>query len=466
MFKALNKYLPNSIKQRTLILVMSLFTLTSLLLGVVSVGFANHEVEELFDARLAQQARLLLKLAGEDLSEGRKVPTFVYPSVVTESDEYELSAVGHEYESKIYFRIWRNDKVVASSDSQSIEPEQTHYNGFGSAKSERYEWRTFELTKTLEKDNQFRIVVAERLDVRGEIVTEIVLNTVLPQLIGWPLIGLLVWGAVGIGLEPLKQLTNRIQKIEPAQLEPVNLQNVPQELAPIQQALNTLLSEIDDLMAREKRWIADAAHELRTPLAILKLHAQNAESSQNEQERQHSLLKMVDGVDRSARIVEQLLAYARVESQSQGTCSKEIALQKETRQILAELYPIVAEKDIVLEVRDSEKELMFPIEVNHLEIILRNLVSNAVKFTPVGGRIDIGWYRFQDSVTLDVSDTGEGVSRENLTRLTERFFRGSDHSGAGLGLSIVAALTKQYDATINFEPNRPNGLTVRVSFPP
>ena len=465
MLKSLGKRLPNSIKKRTLILVMSLFAFTSLLLGLISIGFANHEVEELFDARLAQQARLLLRLTGDDLASGHEVPTIVYPSSVTDLDEYELSQVGHEYESKVYFRIWHNGKMVVSSDSQLIEPRHTHKDGFGYADTANYEWRTFELRKVAEDGASFRIVVAERQDVRGEIVTEIVLNSVLPEMVGWPVIALLVWLAVGIGLEPLRQLTDRIRKIEPAQLKPVNLQNVPEELAPVQQALNILLNEIDDLMAREKRWIADAAHELRTPLAILKLHAQNAEAATNEEERQHALRQMVSGVDRSTRIVSQLLSYARAESQLQGTAHQSIFVLKETRRIVAALYPMVLEKDISLEVTDLDSDLSLSVEVNHLEVILQNLISNSVKFTPTGGLIEIDWRQEEDRIVLLFKDNGVGVPEEEIPRLTERFFRGSDHSGAGLGLAIVSSLVRHYGADISFAANEPTGLVIKIRFP-
>ncbi|MFD1383742.1 ATP-binding protein [Rhodanobacter aciditrophus] len=465
MLKIFNRRLPNSIKKRTLILVMSLFAFTSLLLGLISIGFATHEVEELFDARLAQQARLLVRMTSDDLKQGRQAPVFVYPEVVTDLNEYELSQVGHEYESKVYFRIWHNGEVVVASDSQSIEPSHTLKDGFGTAETENYEWRTFELKKISDHGDVFRIVVAERQDVRGEIVTEIVLNSVLPEMIGWPVIALLVWLAVGFGLEPLKQLTDRISKIKPAQLKPVSLDNVPEELAPVQQALNILLKEIDDLMAREKRWIADAAHELRTPLAILKLHAQNAEAAQDEAERQHALEQMVAGVDRSTRIVGQLLSYARVESQLQGGIHSPIPLFKETRRIVAALYPMLSEKEINLEVTEVNSDIALPMEVNHLEVILQNLISNAVKFTPTGGEIRIDWQKEKDGIVLDFRDSGVGVPKGELGRLTERFFRGSDHSGAGLGLSIVSSLVKYYGAHLAFGANKPSGLVVRIRFP-
>lgn len=465
MLQFLQNKLPNSIRQRTLIMVMSVFAFTSILLGVVGVIAANHEVEELFDARLAQQARLLLQLTNDDIDEGRSLPIFIYPKTVTELEEYQLSDVGHHYESKIYFRIWRNGEVVAASEDLTIEPEIDDGQGFGYADSGTYEWRTFELSATSVDANSSRIVVAERSDVRGEMVTEIVLNSVLPEVIGWPLIAILVWMAVSVGLEPLKQLTSRIKKIEPSQLKPVSIENVPQELAPVQQAINSLLLSIDQLMAREKRWIADAAHELRTPLAVLRLHAQNAESAETNEERQHALKQLQSGVDRSTRIVAQLLSYARVESQLQSCEHEPIDVLKSTRRVVADLYPVVWEKQITMEINDDQDGLMLPIEENHFEVILQNLISNAVKFTPEKGAIYIDWHTEKDSVIFVFKDTGSGLEEAEMDRLTERFYRGSDQSGAGLGLSIVATLAKHYGASLSFSSNQPSGLIVKLCFP-
>lgn len=444
---------------------MLVFALTSLLLGVVGVVSANHEVEELFDARLAQQARLMIHLTGNRLNQDQAEPVFVYPDTITELERYQVSGVGHQYESKVYFRIWHDDVVVAASDPQEIEPDATQANGFGYAKSDRYEWRTFELVKTLEQGGTARIVVAERLDVRGEMVTEIVLNSVLPEVIGWPLIALLVWFAVSIGLEPLKQLTGRIRSLEAAQLKPVSLDNVPAELAPVQQALNSLLQEIDDLMAREKRWIADAAHELRTPLTVLKLHAQNAEFAATEEERQQALMQLGHGVDRSTRIVAQLLSYARIESQLYDFDHPELDVLRETRRVIAELYPIAWDKEVTLEVQDEVDSAVLPMADHHLEVILQNLISNALKFTPAGGTVSISWRQDEDLLTLICSDNGVGASDEELERLTERFYRGADLSGAGLGLSIVATIAAHYHGNITFKHNHPQGLIVTLQFP-
>lgn len=465
MLQFLQKKLPNSIRQRTLIMVMSVFALTSILLGIVGVIAANHEVEELFDARLAQQARLLLHLTNDDIDAGKSTPTFIYPKAVTELEEYHLSEVGHHYESKVYFRIWRNGEVVVASEDLSIEPEIDDGNGFGYTDSGAYEWRTFELNATSANGNVSRIVVAERSDVRGEMVTEIVLNSVLPEVIGWPLIAVLVWIAVSVGLEPLKQLTSRIKLIEPSQLKPVSIENVPQELAPVQQAINSLLLSIDQLMAREKRWIADAAHELRTPLAVLRLHAQNAESAETNEERQHALAQLQSGVDRSTRIVAQLLSYARVESQLQEVAHTPIDVLKSTRRIVADLFPVVWEKQITMEINEDQDGLMLPIEESHFEVILQNLISNSVKFTPEHGAIYIDWREEGDSVVFEFKDTGAGLEEAEIERLTERFYRGSDQSGAGLGLSIVATLAKYYGAALSFSSNQPSGLIVQIRFP-
>lgn len=446
-------------------LVMSVFAFTSMLLGLTGLVSANHEVEELFDARLAQHARLLLQMNADTYVSGKQ-PTFLYPSAVSTQREYDLTEVGHHYESKIYFRIWRNDELVASSEPILIEANNSNAQGFSYTKNGEYEWRTFELSKQVDADTKLRVLVAERSDVRGEMVAEIVLNAMIPELMGWPLIAVFVWMAVGYGLNPLKHLTSRIKMIEPAQLKPMDVNDMPSELAPIQQAINILLLEIDELIAREKRWIADAAHELRTPLAVLKIHTQNIEAAESTDDRQHAIHQLKSGVERSTRIVSQLLSYARVESQlGHAVEHEQIDVMKSTRAIVAELFPMIWEKKINIELDEDSAPIYYPMEKNHLEIIIQNLISNAVKFTPVNGKILVTWLDTVDELVLSFSDNGIGVTPEDIGRLTERFFKVGNQHGAGLGLAIVATLVKYYHGHIDFGQNEPQGFKVTVHLP-
>ncbi|WP_392383868.1 ATP-binding protein [Marinomonas primoryensis] len=449
----------SSIRRRTLFFVMLVFTLTSIAIMLIGLLFANHEVEELFDARLAQQARLLLTLSDnvESLSANLDI---LSPLFIDQANTD--SSVGHKYESKIFYQIWSMEKLKVASDSTFFTEHKKDGFGYGYAMSDHYEWRTFTLEQTA---GNVRVIVAERADVRGEISDQIVFQTLFPELLAWPILAVLVWAAIGFGLEPLQQLAQRINKITPTKLEPIEMFDVPEELAPVKSALNSLLMEIDVLMKREKRWIADAAHELRTPLSILKVHAENATSADNDIERNQSLKQLISGVDRSTRIVSQLLALARLEHQK-DVVKEKVDILAITRSMIADILPLAWRRDIdiVLNVDDSLPWYCF-VEPSHIEILLQNLMSNGIKFSSNGSVIKVVWAQTAKQVELKVIDTGMGVSEQDRNRLSERFFRSGEVEGAGLGLSIVNNIVDKYQGVLSFEDSLPQGLTVQVKLP-
>jgi two-component system sensor histidine kinase QseC len=436
---------------------MLVFTLTSIAIMLIGLLFANHEVEELFDARLAQQARLLLTLS-ENVESISANLDILSPLFIDQANTD--SSVGHKYESKIFYQIWSMDKLKIASDSTSLTEHKKGDFGYGYAMSDHYQWRTFTLEKMA---GDVRVIVAERADVRSEISDQIVFQTLFPELLAWPILAVLVWAAVGFGLEPLQQLAQRINKITPTKLEPIEMSDVPEELAPVKSALNGLLVEIDVLMKREKRWIADAAHELRTPLSILKVHAENATSANNDTERNQSLKQLTSGVDRSTRIVSQLLALARLEHQKDAVKEK-VDVLAITRSMIADILPLAWRRDIDLNVDNSLPWYCF-VEPSHIEILLQNLMSNGIKFSSNGSVIKVVWAQTAMQVELKVIDTGTGISEQDRNRLSERFFRSGEVEGAGLGLSIVKNIVDKYQGVLSFEDSLPQGLTVNVKLP-
>ena len=454
-----NQKLLSSIRRRTLFFVMCIFTMTSVLIMVIGLLFANHEVEELFDARLAQQARLLLTLS-ESIERLGSSNDAILPLLIDQANTDPN--VGHKYESKIFYQIWRDDELKIASDSMLLTLQKEDSLGYGDAVADHYHWRTFTLHKTT---GNTKVIVAERADVRGEISDQIVFQTLFPEILAWPILAVLVWAAVGFGLEPLQQLAQRIKKITPTKLEPIEMTYVPEELAPVKAALNGLLLEIDVLIEREKRWIADAAHELRTPLSILRVHAENAASAENDQERNQSLSQLTTGVDRSTRIVSQLLALARLEHQKK-VIREEVDIIAISRSMIADILPLAWKNNVEISL-DVDDNLPWGcyVEPNHIEILLQNLISNAIKFSSQRSTIQVVWTQFGNLVELKVIDAGKGVSHKEKQRLSERFFRSGEAEGAGLGLSIVKNIIEKYEGELFFEDSEPHGLTVRVQLP-
>ncbi|HRQ47708.1 MAG TPA: sensor histidine kinase N-terminal domain-containing protein, partial [Rhodocyclaceae bacterium] len=286
-----------SIRSRTLVLVLGLLAVSMTLLSLKSYHDAQHEIEELFDAQLAQSARLIAGMVGRDMSQAER-------AALQQALDDAVSAPydrtrGHRYESKLAFQVLDDAGLVllhsasappgllahllrqAAPAEATTLPEAplvlsdlaTSLPGYHDVPVDRLGWRVFVLQDL--RDGLW-VLVGEREDVRGELVGSITLRSLVPDLVGLPLIAVLVWLAIGWGLQPLQRMAALIKAREPESLTPLLLTPLPRELEPVVAALNRLLSQLDTLLEREKRFLADAAHELRTPLAVLRIHAQNA----------------------------------------------------------------------------------------------------------------------------------------------------------------------------------------------
>lgn len=459
--------LPKSIRKRILFFVLLLLAIMSTLIGFASFKDASHEIEEIFDARLAQSARILqalvLGIHETELSgpEEIKLQKAFEDALLLEAG----SGGGHKYESKIAYQVWHGQQLIMHSANTPEIPTHNLAPGFNSTFFRGYQWKTFTL-KTHSALDPFVVTVAEREDVRGELVEKVVLQTLIPELIGIPLLAAMIWLAIGWGLSPLKELTNQIKGKAPNNLRPVSLQDPPTELEPIQAALNRLLSETEIMIAREQRFIADAAHELRTPLAVLKIHTDNALHAASETDRSHALSELEHGVDRATRIVSQLLTLARLDPSEYGTDKKNHDLLQASRNSLAELIPLAWQKEIELTLdADEGLDWYINLEEGAVDIILQNLISNAVKFSPKHSSIEVRLKQNDTGIILSVSDHGDGIPNDDLHRVTERFYRNGNEAGAGLGLSIVQRIAQRHSGRIYFQETVNGGLTVSLFFP-
>ena len=226
---------------------------------------------------------------------------------------------------------------------------------------------------------------------RIELVGKIARRSLLPDLVGLPLLALLIWLAVGWGLRPLARMAQLLKSRDPDNLAPLLLAPLPQELEPVAASLNRLLQQVNQLIEREKRFIADAAHELRTPLAVLRIHAQNALQAASEEERERALEQLIAGVDRTTRVVTQLLTLARLEPSAQRLGLTDLDLLPLCRETLAELTPLALARgqELTLDV-DELADFHLSGDAASLATLLQNLVGNALQYTPDGGQIQVG----------------------------------------------------------------------------
>ena len=443
----------SSIRRRTLTLILGLLFLGLLIITVFNLHDSNHEIAEVYDAQLAQNARLLqgvmrMPMASKEHAE-------LYQAFNSTLGQAEPKVDGHPYESKIAFQVWNSQGAVlvhtASAPSFTAPPVVPGFSDVVDQKGRK--WRAFVLD-----DEQYglKIWVGERDDVRADLVDRIVRHTVVPNLIGSVILAVVIWLAIGWGLKPLVDMAAKLRARHPGSLEPLQLMPLPTELEPMQAALNRVLAQIQEVMGRERRFIADAAHEMRTPLAVLRVHAQNLMEAGSEQNRRESLEHLLAGVDRTTRLVNQLLTMARLEPQGTVEAPALNDLAATVRASLVQMTPWLLSKGLepVLDVSDDIG--LVRVDPVAIDIALNNLVTNAANFSPASGTITIRLRRKGDHCELCVEDQGPGIDEAERERLFERFYSRGNDQGAGLGLTIVRTIAVRLGGQIRLE-NRPEG---------
>jgi len=467
--------LRRSIRNRTLVLVLGILLLSLSLISWRSYRDARHEIEELFDAQLAQSARLVQGLVMREMEPSARhaLQSALDAAVNARRNQ---GVPGHDYETKLGFQVYAADgssvlqsagapngalQELAKADSAS--PFRDLSGGYHDVQLDGHAWRLFLLH---DPEDELWILVSERDDVRGELVGKIARRSLLPDLIGLPLLALLIWLAVGWGLRPLAHMAQLLKNRDPDNLAPLLLAPLPQELEPVAASLNRLLQQVNQLVDREKRFIADAAHELRTPLAVLRIHAQNAQQAGSEADRDEALRQLLAGVDRTTRVVTQLLTLARLEPSAQQLRLAPLDMRRLTRDTLAELTPLAIARDqeLTLEI-DEHGDYSLTGDAASLATLLQNLVGNALTYTPSGGRIEVQLRSTPDKLIIEVSDSGPGIAPELREQLFERFVRLGDGQGAGLGLSIVARIAELHGATVELLDSALGGLRAIVRVP-
>ncbi|MEB0076421.1 ATP-binding protein [Pseudomonas sp. CCI3.2] len=452
----------NSIRHRTLTLIIGLLLVGLLILTVFNVHDSNHEIAEVYDAQLAQNARLLegvMRMPLEHIEHEKLYQAFNHALA-----HAEPRVDGHPYESKIAFQVWDKDgkSVVHTASAPAfINPAQG--TGFSDLiDMNKQNWRCFVL---IDAEHGLRIWVGERDDVRSDIVNRIVRHTVLPNMIGSLLLIISIWLAIGWGLKPLANFASTLRERHSGSLEPLRLSPLPSELEPMQAALNRLLGQIQDLLSRERRLIADAAHEMRTPLAILRVHAQNVLEARNEEQRRESLSYLIIGVDRTTRLINQLLTIARLEPSPLSVSKKPVDVVNAVRESLVQLTPWVLNKGLELSYECIDQTHEVSVDFAAIDIALHNLITNAVNFSPAGGQVTVGLFFSKNHYWLTVDDQGPGIDEMERERLFEPFYSRGNDQGVGLGLAIVKKVALLVGGEISLDNLASGGLRASLKIP-
>lgn len=443
---------PASLQGRVLLLVLAASLAVWLGIAALTWRDARRELDELLDGHLAQAAALLVaqQARGEEHDEPVDAPTL------------------HRYAPRVAFQVFHEGRLAMRSPNAPAQPMVAAGGGTGqgfhTVTLAGGRWRVF-AARGAEEDVQ--VFVGENERSRGSILRAVLRSTLAPIAFALPLLALAAWWAVRRGTGPLRALGAALAGRRAEDLQPVRVADAPSEMQPMLAALDTLFGRIRGLIERERRFTGDAAHELRTPIAAIRAQAQVALAAGDDAQRRHALEATLAGCDRAARLVEQLLTLSRLEA-GEGAPHGHVDLGATVRRVVAELAPAGLHKRQVLAL-DAAPETFVAGDETLVAVLARNLVDNAVRYSPAGARVDVRVTRSAHGAVLTVEDSGPGLPPEGRDRLGQRFFRvaGSDAGGSGLGWSIVDRIASAHGAQWRAGPSeRLGGLRVDVAFRP
>ena len=456
-----------SIRKFLLINLLFAVTLTTTLTAVGNYYLDQKNIQEHLDTLLAISALSYQALLGDDVYQ-RQLQSIqtALNTIPGKIETYYRNQPPEYYLEKFNFQVLSNsNQLLLHSSGAPKLPLLSKSEGFHNKLIEQQHWRIFTTTNS---KAQTRTVLAERYDTRNELGRRIALDDLYIMLLVLPLSGFLIWIVVGRGLDSLESVADELANREPNHLEPVKIEALPEEIRPVIDELNKLFYRLKEGFEREARFAADAAHELRTPLAALKAQAQVALNTSDINEKNIALQKVIASVNRNTHIVQQLLTMSKlVPDQVFSQDLDSVDLIKISREILAMLAPSAIDKRIELEFEADQNIPMFPGTPTAISILVRNLVDNAIRYSEPDGHIIVRVYQQQTRAVLEVQDNGPGIPEQFRARVFERFFRelGNKSTGSGLGLAIVQQIVSLHHADISLDaPATGTGLIVRVFF--
>ncbi len=423
-----------------------LATLLAVVLASAAVGAAITyrnvlaEAEDLFDYQLQQMA-LSLRNQG-----------FISPAEAAALADDQLDFV---------VQIWALDGSRIYLSRPSVRLPAQALIGYSDVQVGDSTWRLF---TTVTRDRA--IQVAQPLAVRSRLAARAALRGALPILALAPLLALAIWWSVGVALRRLQGVAAQVRAREADALDPVPEEALPREVSPLVHAFNGLLERLRGAIDAQRAFVSDAAHELRSPLTALGLQLQMLRRAPDEAQRQAALDALGGGIERSQHLVEQLLALARSEPSVKGPAPVPVDLAETVRMAVADVVPLADSRhtEIDLEASFGGRVSGDPAA---LRILVRNLVDNAVRYTPAGGRVKVGLMVDERSPVLTVDDSGPGIAPAERARVFDRFYRGAgrEEGGSGLGLAIARGIAEQHRARIELADSPLGGLRARVVFP-
>tara|TARA_R110001592_G_scaffold204098_1_gene454138 strand:- start:47570 stop:48964 length:1395 start_codon:yes stop_codon:yes gene_type:complete len=458
----------SSIKQFLLIAIFSVITTAWLISSLFNYHASQEEVEELFDAELAQMSRILQSMMITHIRSNRLAysPNLDYldksefnDSLNESFGHQEFNEVGHKYEKKLAFQVWDSKGKLFFENHAELPDEFAKLElGFSDISTHKVDWRAFTL-----KDNDygFWVKVAQRYDIRTELTRKIAFNTILPNLVVMPILFLIIAWIIKKGLLPLNHISRALKGRSYQNLEEIHASDYPIELKYLVGELNDLFTRVIDASERERRFTADAAHELRTPLSISKVHLQNILQVSKSDQVKEFVGKALVGIERLIHMVQQLLILSRLDAHQEQEDLVEIDVSAMLLEIIDELKDQDFYKHKTIAINDDNAFTWLGHETQ-MRILLRNLLDNACRYAEEKTQISI----IITASSIKIRNVCSFMSNDLLVQSQERFKRGtSSQQGSGLGLSICQQICRQhyFSFTMINRHDGAEGIEVEVS---
>ena len=413
--------------------------------AAVTYRTARAETEALFDA---QMQRIALSLSG---SLGAGALSDDAPAADTPAAR------------EMIIQIWRADGVMLYRSPQGrLLPPQTVI-GFSDTVAGGEPYRIYALRTATQV-----VQVAQQTEARGRMAGQLALRAVLPVALLAPVLMLIVWWVVGRAIGPIERVRRQVAARRPDDLGPLPTAGLPAEVRPLVGEMNGLLTRLSAAWDALTHFTADAAHELRSPLAALRLQAQSLQRAPDDATRAIATERLLAGIDRATRLVEQLLALARQEGAGEGAELVSLDLTALARNALADAEPEAARHAIALTLDAPTAHVVLRADEAALAVLLRNLLGNALRHTPPGGQVRVGVREEASVIDLTVEDSGPGIAPDERARVQDRFYRvpGTPGHGSGLGLAIVRAIAERHGAALTLDASPTlGGLRVMLRWP-
>jgi two-component system OmpR family sensor kinase len=434
----------HSLRGRLLWFLLAAITMAAVAQASIAYRSALRDADEIFDYHMQQMALSLRSSAPLSNMEART--------------DIESAAENND----LVVQVWTPDGVRVFRSVSRADLPQRAVLGFSNVRANRTTYRIFSIQTPTQT-----VQVAQDMAVRRNMAGNLALRTLGPIAVMMPILMLVVWWVVSASLKPVARVRKQVASRQADDLSPVSEAGLPDEVRPLVQELNLLFGRVKTAFDAQQHFVADAAHELRTPLAALKLQAQSLGRADSDDARRLAVARLTAGIDRATRLVEQLLVLARQEASQAGAAATcQVDLAELARRTVADLAGAARAKGIDLGLQHADAASV-PGQPDALYILMRNLVENAVKYTPEGGRVDIAVHALAGEVKLSLEDSGPGISPEERERVVDRFYRiaGSEAAGSGLGLAIVKAIAERHGAALTLgQSERLKGLAATVTF--